>query len=318
MSASEMKGAILKTRYIVALVATGLIVAAPMALTAQQPAPRADVAKLVKGLKPQHGKVALPEAKASLDLGTDYDFYGPADARTILVDIWGNPPENAEGVLGLVMKSGNSPVEDGWGAIVTYQASGYVPDTDAASTDYTALLKQMQDGEAEENTQRQSSGYPTIHVVGWAESPAYDKASHSMVWARDIKFSDGGADTLNYDVRSLGRAGVLSVNMISTLPHLSDVKAAAHEFAGHAAFDPGARYTDFNPDMDKKAEYGVGGLVAAGAGVLIAKKLGLLAIFGKFFFGFLKPILVGIVALFAGFRNRIMGLFGRKTDELEG
>ena len=289
-----------------------------MALTAAVAPQQVDRAKLVKSLRPQHGKIALPAAKASLDLGTAYDFYGPADAKTILVDIWGNPPENAEGVLGLVMQAGKSPIEDNWGAIVTYEPSGYVADTDAASTDYTAVLKQMQEAEAAENSQRQSAGYPTIHVVGWAESPAYDKASHSMVWARDIKFSDGGADTLNYDVRSLGRAGVLSVNMVSTIPHLTEVQAAAHEFAGHAAFDPGARYTDFNPDMDKQAEYGVGGLVAAGAGIVIAKKLGLLAIAGKFLFGFLKPILVGIVALFAAFRHRIMGLFGRKTDELEG
>ena len=51
---------------------------------------------------------------------------------------------------------------------------------------------------------------------------------------------------------------------------------------------------------------------------MIAKKLGLLAIFGKFFVSFLKPILVGIAAAFAALRNRIMGLFGRKTDPLEG
>lgn len=308
----------MKTRYLLALAAAGLFTAAPMALTAAVAPQQVDRAKLVKSLRPQHGKIPLPAAKASLDLGTAYDFYGPADAKAILVDIWGNPPENAEGVLGLVMQAGKSPIEDNWGAIVTYEPSGYVADTDAASTDYTAVLKQMQEAEAAENSQRQSAGYPTIHVVGWAESPAYDKASHSMVWARDIKFSDGGADTLNYDVRSLGRAGVLSVNMVSTIPHLTEVQAAAHEFAGHAAFDPGARYTDFNPDMDKQAEYGVGGLVAAGAGIVIAKKLGLLAIAGKFLFGFLKPILVGIVALFAAFRHRIMGLFGRKTDELEG
>ena len=134
----------------------------------------------------------------------------------------------------------------------------------------------------------------------------------------EIKFSDAETDTLNYDVRSLGRSGVLSVNMISAIPHLAEVKAAAHAFAGHAAFDPGARYTDFNPDLDKQAEYGVGGLVAAGAGVLIAKKLGLLAIFGKIVFGFLKPILLGILALVAVFKNRIMALFGRTTNKLEG
>ena len=122
----------MKTRYLLALAAAGIIAASPVAITAQAPAPQVNVAKLAKGLKPQHGKIALPAAKASLDLGTDYDFYGPADAKTILVDIWGNPPENAEGVLGLVMQAGKSPIEDNWGAIVTYEASGYVPDTDAA------------------------------------------------------------------------------------------------------------------------------------------------------------------------------------------
>ena len=308
----------MKNNHVFAAAAAVIAITTPIALTAQAPAPKVDVVAVVKSLKPQHGKVALPAAKASLDIGNDYDFYGPGDARKILVDVWGNPPDQADNVLGMFMKAGASPLKDNWGAIVTYEASGYVADDDAATTNYADVLKQMQDGEADENSQRQSAGYPTLHVVGWAESPAYDKASHAMIWARDIKFSDGGADTLNYDVRSLGRAGVLSVNMISSMPHLAEVKAAAHEFAGHASFDAGSRYADFNPDMDKKAEYGVGGLVAAGAGLVIAKKLGLLAVFGKFFISFLKPILVGIAAIFAAFRNRIMGLFGRKTDELEG
>jgi uncharacterized membrane-anchored protein len=310
----------LKNRYVFAATAAVIVAAMPIALTAQAPAApqQVDVGALVKSLKPQHGYIALPAAKASLDLGNDYDFYGPEDARKILVDLWGNPPDGVSNVLGMVMKAGASPAKDNWGAVVTYEASGYVTDDDANTTDFAEVLKQMQEGEAQENDQRKSAGYPTIHVAGWAENPAYDKTSHSMVWARDIKFSDGTVDSLNYDVRSLGRAGVLSLNLVSTMPHLADVKTAAHEFAGHAGFDAGARYADFNPDMDKKAEYGVGGLVAAGAGLVIAKKLGLLAIFGKFFISFLKPILVGIAVAFAAFKNRIMGLFGRKTDELEG
>lgn len=295
-----------------------LVAASPIALVAQAPAPQVDFKAVAKSLKPQHGKIMLPAAKASLDLGGDYDFYGPEDARKILVDLWGNPPESTGGVLGMVMKAGASPLQDNWGGVITYEGTGYASDDDANATDYTALLKQMQDGEADENSQRKAQGYPTIHIAGWAENPTYDKANHAMVWARDLKFSDGTVDALNYDVRSLGRAGVLSVNMVSTMPHLGEVKAAAHEFAGHASFDTGSRYTDFNPDLDKKAEYGVGGLVAAGAGLVIAKKLGLLAVFGKFFISFLKPILVGIAAAFAAFKNRIMGLFGRKTDELEG
>ncbi|WP_374527392.1 DUF2167 domain-containing protein [Novosphingobium sp.] len=287
---------------------------APMPLVAQDNGGQADVAALVKTLKPQHGKIALPEARATLDLGTAYDFYGPEDARTILVTIWGNPPDSAEGVLGLVMQAGKSPLQDNWGAVVTYEATGYVSDEDAASTDYAELMKQMQESEVEVNKQRQAGGYPAIHLTGWAEPPNYDSGSHSVVWAQELAFADTNVHSLNYDVRTLGRGGVLSVNLISSMPHLAEVKAAAHEFAGHASFDAGARYADFDPNLDKKAEYGIGGLVAAGVGVAAAKKLGLLAIFAKF----LKPLLVAVVVAFGALRNRIMGLFGRGRDELEG
>jgi uncharacterized membrane-anchored protein len=283
-------------------------------VTAQQPMAPAQVQALVESLKPQHGKVTLPVARATLDLGTAYDFYGPADARKILVDVWGNPPENAESVLGIVMPAGKGPMTDAWGAVITFEATGYVADDDAAETNYAELMKQMQEGEVELNQQRQAAGYPGIHLVGWAEQPGYNKFNHSVVWARDLKFSDAQTDTLNYDVRTLGRSGVLSLNLISTMPKLAEVKAAAHEFATRVKFDPGARYEDFDASLDKKAEYGVGGLVAAGVGVALAKKLGFFAILLKF----IKPILIGLFVLIAALRNRIMGLFGRKTDPLEG
>ena len=164
------------------------------------------------------------------------------------------------------MQAGKSPIEDNWGAIVTYEPSGYVPDTDAASTDYTALLKQMQEAETDVNAQRKTAGYPTIHVVGWAESPAYDKASHAMVWARDIKFSDGGADMLNYDVRSLGRSGVLSVNMVSTVPHLSEVRPPRTSLPGMPRSIP-ARVTPISiPTSTSRPNTGSAGWSRLGQG----------------------------------------------------
>jgi uncharacterized membrane-anchored protein len=48
--------------------------------------------------------------------------------------------------------------------------------------------------------------------------------------------------------------------------------------------------------------------------VAVAKKLGIFALLVKF----AKPLLIGLFALFAVFRNRIMGLFSRKSDPLEG
>ena len=92
-----------------------ILLASPASAQPSQPDELpAAIAAAVKSLKPQQGKVALPEAKATLDLGAAYDFYGPTDARAILVNVWGNPPENADGVLGLVMPAGKSPLTDAW------------------------------------------------------------------------------------------------------------------------------------------------------------------------------------------------------------
>lgn len=285
----------------------------PASAAEQQQASQSDVA-LVQSLRPQHGKIAISAAKASLDLGDRYDFYGPDDARKILVQLWGNPPESTADVLGIVMPAKASPLGKAWGAVVTYEDTGHVSDSDAAETDYGEIIQQMQDAEPETNEQRKQAGYPTIHLVGWAQQPTYDKATHSVIWARDLQFSGQSVHSLNYDVRTLGRTGVLSLNLVSSMPELADVRTAATSFTAHAAFDSGSRYEDFDASLDKQAEYGVGGLVAAGVGVAVAKKLGIFAILLKF----LKPILLGLFAAFALLRKRIAALFWRNDDTLEG
>lgn len=288
--------------------------ATPAILSAQQQMTEQQAQAIAKSLRPQHGKIVLPEANASLNLGEAYDFYGPADAKQILTSLWGNPAQMSADVLGLVIPAGKSPLSDTWGAVITFDKSGYVSDDDAAEVDFNELLGQMRESEAASNPERKAQGFPETHLVGWAEQPRYDKASHSVIWARDVKFSNMSVDTLNYDVRTLGRHGVLSVNLVSTMPQLAGVKAAAATFAGHAAFNPGSRYEDFDASMDKKAEYGIGGLIAAGVGVAAAKKLGLLAILLKF----LKPIAIGVVAAIAVLRKKIASLFGGGHDPLEG
>jgi len=263
--------------------------------------------KRAAALHPQQGHVALGEAHASLDLGQAYDFYGPEDARTIIVELWHNPPAVADGVLGMVLPAGKSPLSEAWGAVVTYDASGHVDDADANDTDYAEILDSLKKATEERNPDRIAKGYQATHLSGWAEYPRYNPATHSVVWAQDIAFEGEEGHGLNYDLRTLGRNGVLSINFVSTMARLPEIRAAAASFADHAAFDPGARYADFDPSIDKKAEYGVGGLVAAGLGVVLAKKLGLLALFVKF----IKPLSFAVIALIAVLRRRIGRLFRR-------
>lgn len=45
--------------------------------------------------------------------------------------------------------------------------------------------------------------------MGWAEPPSYDAPAHKMYWAKDLLFSGNTEHTLNYNIRILGRRGVL-------------------------------------------------------------------------------------------------------------
>lgn len=273
---------------------------------AQAPS-EAQLRSIVASLHPKNGTVQVPAAAASLDLGTAYDFYDEGDARKILVDIWGNAPDSGEGVLGLVMPAGRGPLSDAWGAVISFENTGYVSDSDAQTTNFDEILSDLQQSQIAANTRRREQGYPAMTLVGWAEAPQYKSSTHSVIWARNLAVDGESINSLNYDVRMLGRRGVLSLNLISEMDQLGAVRAAASNFAQHASFNQGARYADFDASTDEEAGYGIAGLIAAGAGVAAAKKLGFLAIFLKFG----KVIAVAVAAAFAAFRTKIAALFRR-------
>jgi len=274
----------------------------------QSDADKAEIGRL-KGIlaseHPQFGDVRVGPADATLHLGKRYYFLGADEAKQVLKE-WGNPPSAADDVLGIVFPAGKTFVDDTWGAVITFEPSGFVSDKDADKADYDKLIKDVQDDEADRNAERQKEGFPTSHLVGWAQPPSYDKQRHFLIWARDIKFGGHNEDTLNYDLRILGRKGVLSLNMISVMPQLAQVRTDATELAGDAAFNPGAAYADFKSG-DKTAAYGVAGLVAAGLGVAVAQKVGLIGVILLFAKKAFVLILAGFAAIAAWFRR----LFGK-------
>lgn len=296
---------------IAALAALSLHVQAFAAEPELTPQERAEVERLIKlrdSLKPQHGVIAIPEAKARLNLGQGYYFLGPADARRVLIEGWGNPPDVADGVLGLVFPEGKTFLDETWGAVVTYHATGYVTDDDAKSADYAKLLTEMRAGEDDENAERKKAGYQPIRLVGWAQSPSYDAQRHDLIWARELQFGAETDHTLNYDVRHLGREGVLSLNMVSVMSQIEAVRAGAQDLAKTAEFDAGRRYADYQAG-DQMAGFGLTGLVAAGAGLAAAKKVGLLALV----LGFAKKGVALIFVAFAAAANWVRKIFGGRA-----
>lgn len=256
------------------------------AAKAEPPSPREIAAN---SLVQRDGTHELPGGKARIVIAEGFAFLDAADTRKLLTEVWGNPPDVSASALGAIVPKGVSPFADeSWAAIITYEADGHVADDDAASINYTDLMKEMQDGTVEENKEREKAGYGTVTLVGWAQEPKYDKAEHKLYWAKHLKFGGGEADTLNYSIRALGREGVLQVNVIGGMNQLKDINAKVPGMLSMVSFTEGNRYADYQ-EGDKLAAYGIAGLIAGG----VAAKAGLF----KLLLGALKPILVGLAVL---------------------
>jgi uncharacterized membrane-anchored protein len=286
---------------------------APSAQSEEQKA-EAEARAIEASLHPQSGTISIPAAHATLQLGKSYYFLPADEAKRVLIQGWGNAPDQVANVLGMVFPTGRTFHDQGWGAVVEYEDTGHVSDKDAASQDYDTVLQNMKDGAEQDNESAKQQGYPTSHVIGWAQAPTYDPATRTLIWARNIKFDDAEGNTLNYDIRTLGRTGVLSLNMVDTMDNLAAVRTAAKGLGSTVKFDNGSAYADFNPSTDKDAGYGLAGLVAAGAGLAVAKKVGLLGVILLF----LKKGLVVLLAAAGGLWAWIKGKFRRGSDDDEG
>ena len=252
----------------------------------------------------------LPSANAKLLAPKNFYYLNGPDAAKVLVNLWGNPPQSAEGILGMIFPAGKSPEDgSGWGSTVFYAAEGYVSDSDAESADYDSLLTQLKEETTASNPARITAGYEPITLVGWASAPHYDKQQHALHWARDLLFGNDktAAHTLNYQLRALGREGVIELNFIAGMNQLDEIKAAIPEVIGLVDYDKDKKYEEFK-DGDRVAAYGLAGLIAAAAGTKLAAKVGFLALAAIFF---KKGAVVVLVAVAAAGRW-ISRLFGRK------
>lgn len=253
-------------------------------------------------LKYKNGAIQLPGDKANLNIPSTFRYLDPSDSKRILENAWGNPP--GEDTLGMLFPSDVSPLsENGWGVIITYVQDGHVSDEDADKIDYNEMLAQIQEAAASNNAERRKQGYEDLHIIGWAQPPYYDKAARKLHWAKDLQFGASEKHTLNYNIRILGREGVLVLNAVADMNQLPMIKDRMKDVIEFANFTAGNTYAEFNSSTDNIATYGlaalVGGAVAAKTG-LIAKLIALL-IAGK---KVILAVSIGIGIFFRKFLGR--------------
>jgi uncharacterized membrane-anchored protein len=214
----------------------------------------------------------------------------------------GNPGKDPR-LQGLIFAEG----EGGWFMTVRFEASGYVKDDDAREWNADDLLQSYREGTEASNEERVKLGVPAIEIIGWAEKPAYDAATHRLVWAmssRDKAASTDAPQGVNYNTYALGREGYFSLNLVTALKELPQHKPAAHTLLSALEYKSGKRYADFDAKTDHVAEYGLAALVVGVA----AKKLGFFALALAFFAKFAKVIVFGLAVLGAG----AVKLFGKR------
>ena len=248
------------------------------------------------------GTVVLGDDLAEINLSNTYKYLNPEQSAFVLTQVWGNPPQE---VLGMLFPQGSSIMDTAsYAIIISYDESGHIKDEDAADLDYDDLLEEMQEDTEAGNEYRIEEGYEPIELVGWASSPYYDGEEKKLHWAKELKFGEAEVNTLNYNLRVLGRRGYLELNFIGDMGILPLVQNDIPTLMPSVNFKEGNTYFDFDPDLDDVAAYGIGGLIA---GKVLAKA-GFFALLAKFW----KFIAIGAVAAFGALKRFV---FGGKEEE---
>jgi uncharacterized membrane-anchored protein len=252
-----------------------------------------NVERIEKTLQWRQGEITIGQNLAKLNIPPTFRFLGPEDANVVLTDLWGNP--TAEGdVLGMIFPVAIDPSDrSSWGVVISCEADGYVKDDEAASIDYNDLLKELRKSIEEQNKKRTDTGHPNIHLIGWAAPPHYNRDTHALYWAKELSFDHLSANTLNYNLRLLGRGGVLVLNVVAPMARYPEVERQMPQLLAMVDFTPGNRYRDFTQGNDTVATYG---LIVLLAGTAAAK--------GGFFEGLLAAILASKELAMLGIATR--------------
>ncbi|MEM6342289.1 MAG: DUF2167 domain-containing protein [Bacteroidota bacterium] len=253
----------------------------------------------------QTGIIELDQGNAILTVPTGFRYLDPEQANFVLSDLWGNPRD--EDILGLLVPENKGVLAaDSWVFTINYDEMGYVDDEDAQDIDYDDLLKDQKKDTKEASKQRQKLGYESIELIGWAAEPYYDQNHKVLHWAKELNFGGDSLNTLNYNLRVLGRKGIFLLNAVASMSELPEVEQNIDKVITSVEFAEGSRYSDFDPDVDEVAAWTVGGLVA---GKVLAKA-GFFAFLAKFW----KIIAIAIAGVGGSIWKFIRG--GKKEEEV--
>jgi uncharacterized membrane-anchored protein len=252
------------------------------------------------------GKVVLENGIATINIAPGYKFLEAKEARYILEDVWGNM--KGQTALGMILPENATASMADFAFIVEYEAIGYVKDDDADKIDYDEMLNTLKEEGKQANIEREKAGLQAMNIVGWAAKPHYDKERKLLYWAKEFTVAGEEENTLNYDIRVLGRKGVLTLQAVSSMSQLDSVNKNIDNILAMVSFNKGHQYGEFDSNVDEVAAWTIGGLVA---GKLLAK-VGFLALILKN----IKLVILAIAAAGGGIWRFITGRKKKQEEEV--
>ena len=234
---------------------------------------------------------------ATLNLQPGSCFVPPASTREFMIAL-GNTFSGE--VLGMIIAGSQGEWNLDIMIVLESSPSGHILDADANKLDATAILDSIRSSTEAANVDRKLRNEGELKVLGWDEPPYYDQPKRLLVWSINTLESDNKA-SINYNQNMLGRDTLLRMVALGSVDN-AKIKRFAKSAASHITYNPGMRYEDYQPGVDKLAEYGLAALIAG----IAAKKLGFLALLLAFFVKGWKIILI-VMVFFGGTIYKLLG-----------
>jgi len=133
----------------------------------------------------QRGPATVPlRDQALLQLPESYAYVPVKEAAEVMAKM-GNQTDGR--FVGMIIPL----TEANWFVTVDYEPAGYIKDDDAKNWDAKELLEGLQEGTEAGNKRREQIGVAPIVVSRWIEPPAYEAATHRLVWSAEARLKNG-------------------------------------------------------------------------------------------------------------------------------
>lgn len=284
-----------------ALLAVTAFFASPALAKKPAPAPPAaaqDEAEPEADAEPEALPPGMTEGPAKVKLGSNAEIqipegtvHGDAATTRALLERSGNLTSGRE-VGMLINANGEGQV------IFEFNAEGYVKDDDKDELDADKMLASLREGQDEANKELVRLGRSELELPRWEVKPLYDPTTHNLEWAPIVRNKASGHESVNYNIRLLGRRGVMEVTLLVSPDKLQAQLPWFRELLKNYTYVAGEDYASWRSG-DKVAEYGLAALVGGGA-VAAGFKLGIFAKFWKVIVGGIAALGAGLKRLFGG------------------